>query len=216
MRAQTSPNLLLVLQGANLPQSCYSSFRAQTSPSLAPRLLGHKAPPNLAPRPLGHKPAPVLLLVFQGTNLPQSCSSSFGAQTSPSLAPHPLGPVLTGDKVDFRFCRRFVAIDTVAKVELVCFVAFPFFCCLNVERPFDFVASVYGAKATKSTVSNSTLQPVSTGLYTADSVVKMKADCVFLVDQIMQVITCWLLRFIMLLLACLTQLCRNLKCLELY
>ena len=33
----------------------------------------------------------------------------------------------------------------------------------NVERPFDFGASVYGAKATKSTMLNSTLSPVCSG-----------------------------------------------------
>jgi len=48
-------------------------------------------------------------------------------------------------------------------------------CCLNVERPFDFVASVYGAKetrwtrrlSTKSTVLNSSLSPVCIGLKAA-------------------------------------------------
>jgi len=55
---------------------------------------------------------------------------------------------------NYRLCRQSWTYSKVGN-----------FRCPNVKRPFDFVSSVYGAKATrKSTVSNSTLSPMSTGL----------------------------------------------------
>jgi len=80
-----------------------------------------------------------------------------------------------GDKVDSRLCRRFVAglskVDCRRLVRLcrpcrsrhcrqswTCSTRLTLskvgnFCRPNVERTFDFVASVYGAKATRSTLS---------------------------------------------------------------
>ena len=81
-----------------------------------------------------------------------------------------LRAVHTGDKVDC--CRNGRQIgnnlnSTACRGRHCCQLGR--LCCPNVEHAFDFVASVYGPKrhgrlSTKSTVLNSTLSPVSTGL----------------------------------------------------
>jgi len=104
-----------------------------------------------------------------------------------------LSPVHTGDKVHCRrydrLCCRFWRqignnLNSTAcrgrhcrQLGRIC-RQYGRLCRPNVERPFDFVESVYGPKrhgrlcrfSTKSTVLNSTLSPLCTGLYVAHEV----------------------------------------------